>query len=59
MALAEGKSKIKVGPITSHTETAIYISELLTKAKFNIVKLDDNTNIIECDGVGQINNLEW
>lgn len=52
MALAEGKSRVKVGPITLHTETAIHITELLTGVKFNIVKCDDNTNIIECVGIG-------
>ena len=53
MALADGKSRIKVGPITNHTETAIYVAELLTSARFKIDKIDDNdTNVIECTGIG-------
>lgn len=31
MALASGTSKIKVGDITMHTKTAIYIAETITK----------------------------
>lgn len=31
MALANGKSRVKCGPITEHTKTAIYITETLTK----------------------------
>lgn len=31
MALAAGLSEVKVGKITQHTETAIYIAEKLTK----------------------------
>jgi hypothetical protein len=30
MALANGHSKIKIGEMTLHTQTAIYITELLT-----------------------------
>ncbi|KAK6642896.1 hypothetical protein RUM43_004398 [Polyplax serrata] len=52
MALAEGRSRVKMGPITLHTETAIHVTELLTGVKFDIYKLDDTTNIIECFGIG-------
>ena len=31
MALAKGHSKIRCGPLSDHTKTAIYISERLTK----------------------------
>ncbi len=31
MALANGKSAIKTGPVTLHTETAIHMAELLTE----------------------------
>ena len=54
MALADGKSVIKSGPLTLHTETAIHIAKTLTKAKFEIHKdSDSNDNVtIECDGIG-------
>lgn len=31
MALADGKSRIRIGPLTLHTKTAIFVAELLTK----------------------------
>ena len=31
MALAKGHSKIKTGPLSLHTETAIHIVELMTE----------------------------
>lgn len=55
MALAKGKSRVKSGPLTLHTKTAIHYTELLTGAKFNIIQGDDNRKpsvIIECDGIG-------
>lgn len=53
MALAKGKSRIKTGPVTLHTETAIHVVQLLTEAKFNIVKDEDHKScIIECQGIG-------
>jgi len=53
MALADGKSVVKTGPLTLHTETAIHIAKTLTKAKFEVHKCDDNDNVtIECDGIG-------
>ncbi|RZF40404.1 hypothetical protein LSTR_LSTR010991, partial [Laodelphax striatellus] len=59
MALAEGKSRVRSGPITLHTQTAIHIAELLTKAKFSIEKdeTNPNMNIIECEGIGMINEF--
>ena len=33
MALADGISKVKVGKITMHTKTAIYVAEKLTKVR--------------------------
>ncbi|RNA21169.1 RNA 3 -terminal phosphate cyclase [Brachionus plicatilis] len=52
MALAEGKSRIKAGPLTLHTKTAIHFTELLTGTNFNISSVDSKTNIIECNGIG-------
>ncbi|KAG8310503.1 hypothetical protein J6590_063272 [Homalodisca vitripennis] len=52
MALAKGTSRVLCGPITLHTETAIYMAQLMTKAKFTIHKQDTGNNIIECEGIG-------
>jgi len=35
MALAKGYSKIRCGPLSDHTKTAINVAELLTKVSFN------------------------
>nr|XP_022904611.1 RNA 3'-terminal phosphate cyclase-like [Onthophagus taurus] len=51
MALADGISKIKVGTISMHTNTAIYVIEKLTKAKFCITPSGEGS-IIECVGIG-------
>ncbi|KAM9831808.1 RNA 3'-terminal phosphate cyclase [Neosynchiropus ocellatus] len=60
MALAKGTSRIRTGPVTLHTQTAIHMAEQLTQAKFTITKSDDElscnpTYIIECQGAGVTN----
>lgn len=52
MALAHGKSLVRVGQITLHTQTSIHVMQLLTKAMFVIHKESDSVNVIECDGIG-------
>ncbi|GAB6031645.1 hypothetical protein CHUAL_009405 [Chamberlinius hualienensis] len=54
MALAEGKSRIKCGPITLHTKSVINLAHQLTKAKFNIEPVEKNSSTfyIECEGHG-------
>ncbi|XP_072024002.1 RNA 3'-terminal phosphate cyclase-like [Amphiura filiformis] len=56
MALASGVSKIRCGPITLHTETAIHVAKQLTEATFTIKSADDSSapeaQIIECNGIG-------
>eukprot|EP00794_Sanderia_malayensis_P007830 gene7830-8680_t len=57
MALATGKSAIKTGPVTLHTQTAIHIAELLTEAKFTVTKTQEANSkfescLIECTGIG-------
>jgi len=53
MALANGTSKIKTGPLTLHSETAIFIAEKLTKAKFTVKNIEGTENmLIECTGIG-------
>ncbi|KAL4703461.1 hypothetical protein ACJJTC_010333 [Scirpophaga incertulas] len=54
MALAGGKSSVRVGEVTLHTKTAIYIAELIAKVKFSIQE-DGDSNIIECTGLGYVN----
>ncbi|XP_073700624.1 RNA 3'-terminal phosphate cyclase [Garra rufa] len=60
MALANGTSRMRTGPITLHTRTAIHVAEQLTNAKFVIRKAEgeqanNDTYIIECQGVGATN----
>ncbi|CAG9772176.1 unnamed protein product [Ceutorhynchus assimilis] len=50
MALASGPSSVRVGEITLHTKTAIFVAETLAKVKFNIESLQDGANIIHCTG---------
>lgn len=52
MALAKGISKMRTGPLTLHTQTAIHVIQLLTDAKFTIQNLDNGGHIIECQGIG-------
>lgn len=55
MALACGVSRVRCSlPLTMHTKTAIYIAELITEAKFNIIE-EGSTGIIECHGIGYEN----
>lgn len=55
MALARGVSRVRCKlPVTLHTKTAIYIAELLTEAKFNIIE-EGSTAIIECTGIAYDN----
>ncbi|XP_018582217.1 RNA 3'-terminal phosphate cyclase [Scleropages formosus] len=60
MALVKGTSRIRTGPLTLHTQTAIHVAEQLTKAKFSVTKAEDEhstgeTYIIECQGAGATN----
>ncbi|XP_020385845.1 RNA 3'-terminal phosphate cyclase isoform X2 [Rhincodon typus] len=60
MALANGVSRVRSGPLTLHTQTAMHFAEMLTKAKFTVNKIDDQesgieNNIIECTGIGMMN----
>jgi len=52
LALAQGRSTVKIGPLTLHTKTAIWVAERLTKAKFEIHEESETSFIIQCDGIG-------
>jgi len=56
MALATGHSRIRTGPLTLHTKTAIHIAELITKVKFNVFE-DGSSYVIECDGIALENKF--
>ncbi|KAH8420442.1 hypothetical protein KR009_010330 [Drosophila setifemur] len=57
MALASGCSKIRTGPLTKHTLTAIHVVELMTGVKFiKEVGLSGRT-LISCEGLGKLNGL--
>ncbi|CAF1394189.1 unnamed protein product, partial [Rotaria sordida] len=51
MALAKGHSKIRCGPLSDRTKTAIYVVEHLTNVKFKITEIpsSNSTTIIECE----------
>jgi len=54
MALAAGRSRVRAGPLTLHTETAVHIARAISGAEFRIEKAGDGSGavIIECDGIG-------
>jgi RNA 3'-terminal phosphate cyclase (ATP) len=57
MALAAGKSRVRMGPLTMHTRTAIHICEMLSGAVFKVEKVEDNGGavVVECEGIGMVN----
>ncbi|CAL1703953.1 unnamed protein product [Somion occarium] len=53
LALAEGKSIVKTGPVTLHTRTAIWVAEQLTDAQFEVLEDEtSSTALISCIGIG-------
>ncbi|RDX42677.1 RNA 3'-terminal phosphate cyclase [Lentinus brumalis] len=53
LALAQGHSTVKTGPLTLHTRTAMWVAEQLTEAKFRVQETEDGA-VIECDGIGYV-----
>jgi len=51
MALANGFSRIRSGPLTLHTQTAIHFTSVLTGAKFDVTKENENNVLIVCQGI--------
>lgn len=56
MALANGTSSVRIGKMTQHTETAIYIVEKMTNAKFEVIN-EGTTNVLKCEGIKLINKF--
>ncbi|KAL2650423.1 hypothetical protein R1flu_018551 [Riccia fluitans] len=52
MALAEGKSRVLTGPISLHTQTAIWVAKEMTGVDFSVEKVDDTKFLIHCEGIG-------
>ena len=44
MGLADGESVLRTGPVTLHTESAIFITQQLTGAKFDIRYCNEDMN---------------
>lgn len=56
MALAKGKSTVRIGALSLHTETAIHVAKQLTEARFKITEINKGATLIECDGIGLVNS---
>eukprot|EP00698_Gefionella_okellyi_P006548 TRINITY_DN1587_c0_g1_i4.p1 TRINITY_DN1587_c0_g1~~TRINITY_DN1587_c0_g1_i4.p1 ORF type:complete len:254 (-),score=46.91 TRINITY_DN1587_c0_g1_i4:139-900(-) len=59
MALAQGRSRVRTGKLSLHTETSIHYTQLLTGVQFTVTPADDvpGTFIIECMGRDFVNKL--
>ncbi|KAJ3482502.1 hypothetical protein NLI96_g6942 [Meripilus lineatus] len=52
LALAQGKSTVRTGPLTLHTRTGIWVAEKLTNAKFEVEEQSDGSILLSCTGIG-------
>ncbi|GLB35179.1 putative RNA 3'-terminal phosphate cyclase (RTC), insert domain [Lyophyllum shimeji] len=54
MALAEGRSEVRCGKggLTLHTQTAIWVAEQMTDAKFEVEEEPSGHTVIRCQGIG-------
>ncbi|EDQ89146.1 uncharacterized protein MONBRDRAFT_25783 [Monosiga brevicollis MX1] len=56
MALASGTSRVRTGPLSLHTETAIHLARELSGAKISVSSAEDphfpEARVIECHGIG-------
>ncbi|XP_017065959.1 RNA 3'-terminal phosphate cyclase [Drosophila eugracilis] len=55
MALADGHSKMRTGPLSNHTRTAIYIAEQMAGVKFNVEVESTDKMLVSCRGLGILN----
>ncbi len=53
MALANGVSRVRTGPLTLHTRTAIHVAEMLSGATFKVEEssVEKGVHFIECQGI--------
>ncbi len=53
MALACGISRVRTGPLTMHTRTAIHVAEILSGASFKVEEsgVEKDVHFIECQGI--------
>ncbi|KAI0340690.1 RNA 3'-terminal phosphate cyclase [Trametopsis cervina] len=56
LALAKGRSRVRTGPLTEHTKSAMWTAEQLTGARFNVTadSLSSESLTITCDGIAYI-----
>jgi RNA 3'-terminal phosphate cyclase (ATP) len=57
MALARGRSRVRLGTMELHTQTAIHFAQQLAGATFNIHQVEKEEGggfVVECDGIGKI-----
>mmetsp|Transcript_17624 Transcript_17624/g.41978 ORF Transcript_17624/g.41978 Transcript_17624/m.41978 type:complete len:110 (-) Transcript_17624:26-355(-) len=52
MALSHGVSRMRTGPLSMHTQTAMHYAAFITGATFTETKAEGGTNIVECHGIG-------
>ncbi|XP_017054779.1 RNA 3'-terminal phosphate cyclase [Drosophila ficusphila] len=57
MALAVGRSRMRTGPLTKHTRTAIHVAEQLTDVKFEVTVENAGQTLVSCEGLGQLNEM--
>ena len=53
MALAKGRSRIRTGPLTNHTQTAIWLAKMMTKV-CNSYYLAMHHKNVECKNVANL-----
>ncbi|KII88908.1 hypothetical protein PLICRDRAFT_40546 [Plicaturopsis crispa FD-325 SS-3] len=56
LALAEGTSTVRTGPLTLHTRTAIWVAEQLTDAVFEVEEHESGQATIKCTGIGHMSS---
>lgn len=52
MALAEGRSRVRCGPLTLHSRTALHVIESLTGVRFEIGSQEGGGQEVSCEGLG-------